>query len=266
MQGLNVKYRPFCQVQIRSMVTSMNSVNVKGRIRSETRKKWLIPDARRVFTLSDFRNVDTQHTHTLGTAAMGSNPSTPVDHGMSASQLLEWLTGIDTTQRNWSTLASGPIVTYILTSVESSSIPHDLTLKENQTRKPHHNIRLDLHSGKITTSLPYLNCQVSSEANTPPSPLSLYTRQIFNCSFFFFFLRIAFYLVEPFTTLGTMASPNPQEPVAVTAQGIKIHSAGLVVHAGSDSSSDGGKSKFGVGPELPQRHPASSPTLTCTYT
>ena len=52
-------------------------------------------------------------------------------------------------------------------------------------------------------------------------------------------------------------APLSEEPVAVTAQGIKIHSAGPVVHAGSDSGSDGGRSKFGVGPEIPQRHPAS---------
>ena len=52
-------------------------------------------------------------------------------------------------------------------------------------------------------------------------------------------------------------APSPQKPVVVDDQGIETHSPGPVVHAGSDSGLDGGRSKFGVGPEIPQRHPAS---------
>ena len=44
-------------------------------------------------------------------------------------------------------------------------------------------------------------------------------------------------------------------------QGIKIHSTGPVVLPVLNSGEDGGKSRFGVEPEIPQRDPASSPTL-----
>ena len=55
--------------------------------------------------------------------------------------------------------------------------------------------------------------------------------------------------------LLTQGAAVPEELVAVTAQGVKIHSSGPVVLLGSNSGQDGGKSKRGVGSEIAQRHP-----------
>ena len=92
-----------------------NGVNVKGGTPLGNQKEMACPSlfefrspaTRRVFVLSDFWNVDTQHTH-LGTVAMKSNPHMHMAHGLSTSQLHKWSTGtVALTQHNWSTLALG---------------------------------------------------------------------------------------------------------------------------------------------------------------